>query len=108
MRQGEILSPSLLCFYLDSLLEALRKSGLGCHIVFFGAVGYADDILLLAPSRESLQLMLKICEDFSSESLLNSVNDIKCGRVNPLMDNEEWKPQLLEELSIAKLGFLEN
>ena len=41
------------------------------------------------------------------ESLFNSVNDIKVGRVNPLMENEEWKPQLLEELSLAKLGFLD-
>ena len=61
------MSPSLFCVYLDSLLQDLRRSGLGCHIggIFCGAVGYADDILLLSPSRESLQLMLKICEDYS-------------------------------------------
>ena len=47
------LPASLLCTYMDELLEELRKLGEGCHIgnVFFGAAGFADDIILLAPSR---------------------------------------------------------
>ena len=64
-----MLSPSLFCVYLDPLLEKLRNSGLGCHIggLYFGAFSYADDIILLTPSRESLQLMLSICEDYAIE-----------------------------------------
>ena len=37
----------------------LRESGVGCHIdgVFAGTFGYADDILLLAPSLDALRHM---------------------------------------------------
>ena len=64
-----MLSPSLFCVYMDPLLGKLRNSGLGCHIggLYFGAFSYADDIILLTTSRESLQLMLKICEEYAKE-----------------------------------------
>jgi hypothetical protein len=34
----------------------------GCHLggTFLGAIGYADDVTLLSPSRQGLQIMLKI------------------------------------------------
>ena len=69
MRQGAILSPCLFCIYLDTLLKDLRKSGLGCHIgdFYFGALGYADDVILMSPSRTSLQLMLNICQKFAEK-----------------------------------------
>ena len=69
VRQGAILSPSLFCVYLDSLLSQLRDAGIGCHIggQFLGAFGYADDVTLLAPTRKGLQSMLQICEDFSTK-----------------------------------------
>ena len=40
---------------------------MGCHIsnIFLGALGYADDIILLAPTRHALQVMLNICEEFA-------------------------------------------
>ena len=31
-----------------------------------GAFGYVDDFTLVAPTREGLQIMLKICEDFAN------------------------------------------
>ena len=66
VRQGGILSPRLFILYVDDLLVALRNSGAGCHIgqVFFDAMGYADDIILLAPSRVALEKILNICEEF--------------------------------------------
>ena len=68
VRQGATLSPSLFCIYLDTLLARLRDAGVGCHIVgmYLGAFGYADDVTLLVPSRQALQLMLNICEDFAT------------------------------------------
>ena len=71
VRQGATLSPSLFCIYLDTLLARLRDAGVGCHIggMYLGAFGYADDVTLLAPSRQALQLMLDICEDFASYKL---------------------------------------
>ena len=66
VRQGAVLSPALFNIYIDSLFEDLRKSGVGCVIneLYFGCVGYADDIALVAPSREALQQMINICQAF--------------------------------------------
>ena len=54
---------------VPKLLTRLRESGVGCHIdgVFAGASGYADDILLLAPSLDALRHMIGICEDYAQE-----------------------------------------
>ena len=40
------------------------KLGMGCHIecVFLGAAGFADYVILLAPSRSAMQLMLNVCQ----------------------------------------------
>ena len=55
-RQGSVLSHGFFGVYVDELLSQLRRSGVGCHIggQFFGAAGYADDIILLAPCRSDL------------------------------------------------------
>ena len=57
IRQGSGLSPILFCIYLDGLLEALGDTNVGCHWggYFAGAVCYADDIVLLAPSASALR-----------------------------------------------------
>ena len=64
VRQGAIMSPCLFCLYLDTLLERLRNSGIGYQIggIYFGALAYADEIILMSPSRRGLQLMLDICQ----------------------------------------------
>ena len=50
---------------------------MGCHIgdLFLGALGYADDVILLSPSRESLQLMLDICQEFAIEHSMQFSTD---------------------------------
>ena len=64
-----IISPILFCVYLDSLLQLLRESGVGCYIgrVFTGALAYADDVVLTALTSNAMRIMLKICERFASE-----------------------------------------
>ena len=59
-------SPAFWNIYVDPLFTVLRELGVGCHVagVYVGVVGYADDIILLAPSRHAAQLMLKTCEQF--------------------------------------------
>ena len=60
-RQGSSLSPILFTVYMDGLLVKLRKSGFGCYIgdLFLGVVAYCDDFLLLSPTRNGLQNLLK-------------------------------------------------
>ena len=68
-RQGSVLSPCLFSVYLDDLLKELRHMGLGCHMggMWVGAAGYADDLILLAPSRTAMQHMLKACDKCAAE-----------------------------------------
>jgi len=69
VKQGGVMSPILFNIYIDELLIKLRSAQFGCHIgnVFCGALGYADDVILLAPTLFSLRSMLKTCEVFSKE-----------------------------------------
>ena len=48
----------------------MRKLGLGCRIaeVYVAAVFFADDIILISPNREAVQLMLNVCERWSKEN----------------------------------------
>jgi hypothetical protein len=64
VKQGGILSPVLFTLYVDILLEKLRSSNVGCHLgrTFCGALAYADDVALLAPTRSALKSMLTIAE----------------------------------------------
>ncbi len=67
VRQGGVLSPILFTIYIDSLITLLEKSGRGCYWVsyFVGAMCYADDLTILAPSPDALQKMLQTCENFA-------------------------------------------
>lgn len=66
VRQGAVLSPSLFNIYIDGLFSELSESGVGCKInnQYFGCVGYADDLALIAPCRTALQKMINIAKAF--------------------------------------------
>ena len=72
VRQGGVLSPILFTIYIDDLLLQLEKAGIGCYWshYYVGAVCYADDIVLLAPSPSALRLMLHTCSDFANSHCL--------------------------------------
>ena len=63
VRQGGVLSPILFNIYMNSLIQSLSVSDLGCHIngVYIGCLTYADDIILLSASVVHLQRMLDTC-----------------------------------------------
>ena len=71
--QGGVLSPLLFSLYLDDLLVDLKNADIGCHYVgmFVGALAYADDLTLLAPSPSALRLMLQRCESYGREHGIN-------------------------------------
>ena len=62
VKQGGVLSPILFSIYIDEMLTRLHISGFGCMIghKYCGAVGYADDISLVAPSIYALNKMCDI------------------------------------------------
>ena len=78
VRQGAAISPMLFAVYIDELFLLLQDSGLGCHVKhqFAGVFGYADDIVLLSPTKAGLQSMLNMCaEFFSIHGIQISVNE---------------------------------
>ena len=79
VRQGGVLSPRLFSVYVDELLQILKNNGAGCHIGhnFVGALGYADDNVLLCPSLSGMRDMIKICEDYAKDhSILFNENKV--------------------------------
>ena len=63
VHQSGVLPPLLFTVYLNDLLVQLTKQGISCHWqnYFVGALAYADDVALLAPSPSAFCSMLKIC-----------------------------------------------
>ena len=67
----------LIAIYVNDFLLELRRLGVGCYIggKFVGAVGYADDILLIAPCRSAMEQMLAVCEEFGYKNNLRFSTD---------------------------------
>ena len=67
VKQGGVLSPILYGIYNDLLLTMLKEFGIGCYVgcTFVGALAYADDVVLLCPTKTGLLKMLNICKQFS-------------------------------------------
>ena len=97
VRQGGVLSPILFTVYIDNLLLELEKEGVGCfwNHHFAGAVCYADDIALIAPSASALRLMLRTCTQFaSSHSLIFNASKtqlIKFSCISAGCDSTEFR-----------------
>ena len=83
--EGSILSPALFAVYVDDLLQELKSLGVGCYVagMFMGAVGFCNDILLLAPTRDGMQLMLNTCESFALRNNLQFSTDPNPAKSKP-------------------------
>ena len=78
VKQGAVLSAILYCVYTNDLFDILKRKRYGCWIEgeYFGMIGYADDLFLLAPSTNALQEMLKSCDDYAEKhNLMFSTDD---------------------------------
>ena len=64
VRQGGVLSPNMFGIYIDDVAKRVRACGSGCRLSLFSdsMFHYADDILLIASSVQSLQTLLQLCE----------------------------------------------
>jgi len=69
VKQGGVASPVMFCVYVDELLSGQRDKEVGCWFgkFFVGAIAYADDIVLLAPSASAMRAMLSVCDQFESQ-----------------------------------------
>ena len=85
-RQGGVLSPILFSLYMDDFLVELSELGVGCYWegLFAGALCYADDLVLLAPSSAALHIMLHCYESFAtSHSLVFNASKTQLIRFSP-------------------------
>ena len=79
-KQGGILSPDFFAIYIDDLIADLKRLGVGCHIIkrFIACLLFADDMSLIAPTRESMQQMLNVCATYCRKFCLQfNVNKTK-------------------------------
>jgi hypothetical protein len=93
VKQGAVLSPVLFCVYVDDLLVALSKAGVGCFIgsTFVGALAYADDIVIMAPMATAMRKLLAICEYFAHEYCISfNARKSKCMSVMPAMSARSY------------------
>ena len=70
VKQGRVISPLLFTVYTDALIDTVLRSKVGCHIRNKNAsiFVYADDIILLSPTRSAMQTLLGTCESFITTS----------------------------------------
>ena len=105
VRQGAIFSGFAYCFYMNNLFSILRKNKSGCWVrgTFLGILGYSDDSLLLAPSLDSLQEMLKIGEDYAETHNLRFSTD-----KNPTKCKTKCMAFLLKDRPLPQLNLCGN
>jgi len=73
VKQGGVISRILFCVYIDDLLLRLSSSGVVYYLGlnFVGALAYADDIVLLAPTPSAMRVLLQICDSYAAEYDIN-------------------------------------
>jgi len=87
VKQGGVISPVLFCLYMDELLVRLREAGVGCYVSgwFVGALAYADNLVLLAPSATAMCRLLSVCDSSTSEyNMLFNAKKSKCLIFRPM------------------------
>ena len=68
VEQGFVISPLLFCVYMDGLISELLSSNVGGFMggVYAGIFMFADDLKLLTPSVQALNIMLNICLNYAA------------------------------------------
>ncbi|VDI73582.1 Hypothetical predicted protein [Mytilus galloprovincialis] len=74
VKQGCKISPTLFLVYVNDLVDEINSLNLGIPInesCILSILLYADDIVLLAPDEESLQMMLNVVNNWCSKCRLS-------------------------------------
>ena len=79
IKQGSVLSPTLILLVMDPFLRQLQTSGMSLSVNNFCAGGFlhADDIRTLATSEASMRYKIDLVKDFAEQNLLK-LNVSKC------------------------------
>ncbi len=79
VKQGGVLSPLLFAVYIDGFLIRLEEIGMVCHmgIRFIGAIAFANDLNLLAPTLSGLKSLIDVCEKYAKDVNIK-FNGSKC------------------------------
>ncbi len=77
VKQGGVFSPVLFAVYMHGLLRQLKDSVVGCYMDnhFVGAIAYTEDIILICPTKKSLEILTGISEVYYFEF---SITFISC------------------------------
>ena len=69
VKQGGVTSPFLFTICMEALITKIKSHKIGCYVGDRNAAifVFADDILLLCPTRSSAQKLLDECYDFAEE-----------------------------------------
>ena len=81
VRQGGVLSGLLFNIYIDTMLDKISNAKVGCELgsIKSNVIAYADDIVLLAPSPTSLQMLIDIADNEAKILQLNfNTSKSKC------------------------------
>ena len=79
VRQGGVLSPHIFNFYINEVFDTISSMNVGCKIGSYvsNIIGYADDIMLISPTKSGLQILIdKLCNILNRLCL--PINTGKC------------------------------
>ena len=65
-KQGGVLSPRIFTLYMDELIDRFKRRVVGCHLIdlFVACLLHADDLWLITPTRNAMQELLRVCEEY--------------------------------------------
>ena len=81
VRQGGVLSGLLFNIYIDTMLDKISNAKVGCELgpIKSNIIAYADDVVLLAPSPTSLQILIDIADNEAKTLQLTfNISKSKC------------------------------
>ena len=69
VRQGCVISPTLFNIYIEELIVRIRMTGKGVRVGDrrLGCLAYADDIVLMAESKEDMEELLQVVSIYGRE-----------------------------------------